>query len=1532
MTSELAGVNAAAQGGGNLTIINKGSITDVTGVGITANIGTNVANSVNGVVSVNNSGTITALGSSNSPVVQINNSSTQAAIITNSGTITAKLHNDSNNQAIAVYNGTVTITNTGTISGNVSLNGGTFNNNAGGVWNLGGNNYFGNSSGAIINAGIINMLGLTFLGAGGTLTFANSNTVNVAANGDAYINATVSGSGTFTVGDRAELEFQNSVAAAQTVSFVDGNGLLVLDNPAVFSGSITGLAVGDAIELQGVGVSNATVNGSTLTVQTANSGTLTYHISGNLVNAAFDVVSGNEIVLLPQSSIAILASSSGQSFTTSTAQLYTLNANVSASGATGINISSTDTTTSNYLTVEINQGSQISTTGAFSAINLTSTADNIELINWGIISSPGGTGISVSSTGGSVDILDDNNVTGAQTAIAVRTSGPGTLNVGVGNGATIASANGSGIFAVATSSGNIEVSTIQGATVNSGTSGIFAENQGTTVGSPAAPSNILVTASGTINSGSNPGSGEPAGILAAFLGGTTAPASPPNTTVFGNVTVDNNANITATTGIGINAFDYGTGDVTVIDGSNTTITATAAGTTAAGFTQYGIAAFNYGSGKITVVTDFGSAISSGGAGIDAVNQATSIAATANSNVAIIAAGAINSGTNLNNSGSAPAGILAGYNPGNAGVLNSNVTGDVYVEYNGTVQNLVGGLVAGAGDGINAFNYGIGNVEVDLGFGASITALNSASSGSTAPYGVSASNRGTGNVTVNMSNGDVVHSGSIGINANNQDTSISAAANSMIVVTAAGTITSGTILSNNGSQASGISAGYLGAGTGANTSINGTVIVNNNATINASAGSAINAFNFGNGNVTINDGAGTSITGAQYGISAYAESGGTGNLSINVGANATITATNAVAASTSTLDYGIHAFSTDAGDISVITSSGDTITANGTGINVVNEATVIAQSVNSSIVVTANGTINSGTEETGTGSPPGGIVAGYLGGNSILTTYPLIGLFGDVDVNNFATINAAAGDGIRAYNYGIGDVEVNDFAGSITLRGQVAIGNSTLQNGYGAGINASNEGSGNIYVMTAVGTSIDSSLAGSGISAINKAPAPTGNTFTIPNTSHIEVLAYGTIKSGTDLTGSGDVAAGILAGYNPANADTADNNVHGTVHIDDYANITAAAGTDGIRGVNYGDGTITIIAEAGAVITAGEYGIAAIGGDGGDISITTSATLTGGTAAIETTTSTSAETVTIENLGHMTGVVLTENAAFDNGGGAEWDIAGVSTFASGTNTLTNEGIIDSTGRASITATTGSLSVTNTGTVNVQSGTLDIGGPVTGSGQFTIGSGGQLEFSGSVAAGQTITFESSTGTLKLDDRTHFAGEISGLTGSDGINLAGFDSTTVVTPNIGTSETILTVTDDNHTGPQNEVVVTLLGNYTGSTFNFSNVQGGVLIVDPPASVPAVTTIAATGANQTLTGTGTPDNFVFNFAAVGQATVTNFHADTDVLQLNASLFANLQALLDATHDDGHGNSVIAVDAHDSITLTGVSKAHLTQIDLHLA
>jgi hypothetical protein len=227
-------------------------------------------------------------------------------------------------------------------------------------------------------------------------------------------------------------------------------------------------------------------------------------------------------------------------------------------------------------------------------------------------------------------------------------------------------------------------------------------------------------------------------------------------------------------------------------------------------------------------------------------------------------------------------------------------------------------------------------------------------------------------------------------------------------------------------------------------------------------------------------------------------------------------------------------------------------------------------------------------------------------------------------------------------------------------------------------------------------------------------------------------------------------------------------------------------------------------------------------------------------------------------------------------------------------------------------------------------------VTGTGLFTIAGGTQLEFGAAVSAGQLITFQNVTGTLKLDDATHFNAQISELSGADGLDLVGFSSSTaVVTPTSTLTSTVLTVTDATHTvGNGNAATITLQGNYTQSSFTFTpdSSNTGILIVDPPAAQANSTTIVATGTDQTLTGTGASDNFVFNFATIGQATITNFNADADQLQLKTSMFANVQAILNATSDDGHGNAVIALDSHDSITLAGVLKAQLHAADFHLA
>ena len=103
----------------------------------------------------------------------------------------------------------------------------------------------------------------------------------------------------------------------------------------------------------------------------------------------------------------------------------------------------------NYLSVAINQGSSVTTSGAFSAINRTSTSDNIELINWGSISSPGGTGFSASSTSGVLDppLPGDVELGFALEAVlsgdvGAVTCGGGALNLAIKVSRTIAAACG----------------------------------------------------------------------------------------------------------------------------------------------------------------------------------------------------------------------------------------------------------------------------------------------------------------------------------------------------------------------------------------------------------------------------------------------------------------------------------------------------------------------------------------------------------------------------------------------------------------------------------------------------------------------------------------------------------------------------------------------------------------------------------------------------------------------------------------------------------------------------------------------------------------------------------------------------------------------------------------------------------------------------------------------------------------------------------------------------------------------------------
>jgi hypothetical protein len=1494
INSGTTGIQANGNGGGSVSVTNNGMITVANGVGISAGTGNGAAGSVSGVVSVTNSGTVVALGSTNNPVIQINNESTQGATFTNSGTITSQLFSaSSQNQALGVINGSVTVNNSGTITGNVSLATATFNNNSGGIWNVAGSNFFGNGANLITNAGIINVADVTIFaessGASGSLAFENANAVNLLADSYAYIGGPVTGlngtSGTFSIGDFSTLEFASSVAAGQTVSFVDGNASLAIDNSA-FGGTLANLQIGDTIQVPGVSIQSVAintqvVNGVTeqfLQITQTNNQVL---FLDNLINGVyqgvqltnfpgsgvqFSILSSDAIQLVPSTATLVSGASAPTTEPASSSPQFYILSNSTISGSTtgpGFRVASTDSTSGDFVTVEITQTSSISgLQGTANGVNLTTTGANIALINAGSITSPGGLGIVTNSGAGSTIIVDYGNVSGATNGISANTSGGGQILIGVNAGATVTGTGTSTSpgFAVAAFSlgGNVIVNTSPGDVFNSGSTGINAQDQAASI-AQASNSSISISTYGTINSGATPPSAgnEPGGIKTGYNGGSNAPT----TAVFGNVTVNNNANITAAGGLGIFAFNNGVGNIDITDGGGTTITATAAGPTSPGSAQYGIGAFGYEAGNTTVSTAKGSTINSGSAGIDAVNQATVISQAQTSSVTVVALGSINSGVNTSNSNLPPAGIVTGFSQSTL-AFDPNVNGNVFVDFGGTIN-------AAAGDGIRAFNYGVGNVTVNVqGGGSSITATHSATAPSdNAPYGVGAFNFGPGNISVTTASGDVINSGSAGINAANEATAISSSLNSSIVVTAAGTINSGTTLTNFNNPPAGILAGYIGATS----------------------------------------------------------------------------------------------------DPALATP---------------------ANSANSSV-------------------------------------------FGETVVNNSANINAAAGDGIRAFNFGIGDVTVNDFAGTITALGAAV----NPPNGYGDGLVAANYGTGGARVTTAAGTIINA--GSSGIVAVNKSTTvdTTNNPYVVPSTTQVSVLAYGTVQSGTipTPTVASDPAAGILAGFNPNDTNTVNNNIHGNVAVDNFASIlnteifnvalsssvvagdtielllggsalahpvthvvtsadvstgavnlsvvpsdlgangasslsgefldptqtvigsatptlVGSAQTDGIRGVNYGTGNISIVNEAGASVTAIRYGLAALGFDGGNVTVTNKGSVTAGIAIDAITTGTG--TASIDNSGHLGGNADAYNASFTNEAAGSWSFNGVSAFTGASN-LVNFGVIQSNGSSEIS---GLSSIANSGTIEVQSGNLKLDAGVSGTGTLKIDAGATLEVISTVSSGQTVAFNSTTGMLKLDQAQNFNGVISGLSTTDG-SLAHSDQIDLVDINFNslsfnklfnsTTDT-LTVTDGTNTAVIHFSGTVGALNFIADGNPIGGVNGtsGTIVYDPPSTSQSVdpgqgvipvtmhdpgltsSTSGESATNQTWGGLDTSDNFVFNFERFDHHTMTDFHPHFDVHEFDESI-ANTQAILNALHDDGH--TVTAVNDHDSIVMSSALKAHQHTADFHV-
>ena len=132
-------------------------------------------------------------------------------------------------------------------------------------------------------------------------------------------------------------------------------------------------------------------------------------------------------------------------------------------------------------------------------------------------------------------------------------------------------------------------------------------------------------------------------------------------------------------------------------------------------------------------------------------------------------------------------------------------------------------------------------------------------------------------------------------------------------------------------------------------------------------------------------------------------------------------------------------------------------------------------------------------------------------------------------------------------------------------------------------------------------------------------------------------------------------------------------------------------------------------------------------------------------------------------------------------------------------------------------------------------------VSSGGQITRGltiEGGVADISGTVGAGQTVSFIGASGVLGLDNLAGFHARISGMSGpGQKVELGGFafgTSETAAWSQAGTSGT-LTVSDGGQTAK-----LTLVGTYVSSDFHLATDAHGGTYVDDPRTTPAATRFA--------------------------------------------------------------------------------------------
>ena len=383
--------------------------------------------------------------------------------------------------------------------------------------------------------------------------------------------------------------------------------------------------------------------------------------------------------------------------------------------------------------------------------------------------------------------------------------------------------------------------------------------------------------------------------------------------------------------------------------------------------------------------------------------------------------------------------------------------------------------------------------------------------------------------------------------------------------------------------------------------------------------------------------------------------------------------------------------------------------------------------------------------------------------------------------------------------------------------------------------------------------------------------------TISNSAILTVNANATVggalsqESGTtlsigsgdklSLSGSGSTFAGTIAGLGTLafTGGTQALNSGVSITVSDWT-ISGAAATTLNESFAYA-GTYSQV--MGTSLTVGTNdtlsltGPANLGGyvtGGGTIALsnaTLSGLVVGGTATLS-------DASIVDQTGQVTiGDASSNGATLSIAAGSRYDIQtddGIAIGASANSVIDDNGLLiktTATGTAKI-----AVAISDAGTIEAASGTLDLSQAISGSGTMTVDASATLELGSSAVSTLDMIFNAADATLALASPSSFAATVSGFAASDNIDLLKIAATSAV---LEPGDKLL-ITD----GLTTVATLQLTGSYTGYIFTAaSDGHNGtdITATAPPSVVipqsgPAAGSIALDANDQSFTATGRAAN----------------------------------------------------------------------------